>query len=284
MTKASGEGLDRQISGRYLLFSRSSYIGAHRYGGVWTGDNASTWDMLKQNVKQMAGLNMCGFLYSGADTGGFGGNCTRELLLRWLAFSVFTPLMRDHTATMTRAQECYAYGDPEAFRRIVSLRYRLLPYLYSEFMKAALRRDMLFRPLSFDFPEDPMAARIEDQLMLGEGLMVTPILREGTEERTVYLPEEMTEIRWQNGVFLMTKREKGMHRIRVPQDEVVFFLRRGKGLIVSAEPVSCTDELDLSYVLLLGEAGEEPLCYEQYLDDGRSKGGDLSNIRIVKKE
>ena len=129
-----------------------------------------------------------------------------------------------------------------------------------------------------------MAARIEDQLMLGEGLMVTPILREGTEERTVYLPEEKTEIRWQNGVFLMTKREKGMHRIRVPQDEVVFFLRRGKGLIVSAEPVSCTDELDLSYVLLLGEAGEEPLCYEQYLDDGRSKGGDLSNIRIVKKE
>lgn len=149
MTRASGEGLEKLLPGRYLLFSRASYIGAHRYGGIWTGDNASTWEMLRQNVRQMPGLNMCGFLYSGADTGGFGGNCDRELLLRWLAFSVFTPLFRDHAALGTRSQECYAFGDTAAFAGILTLRYRLLPYLYSEFMKAALDGDMFIKPLGF---------------------------------------------------------------------------------------------------------------------------------------
>ena len=127
MTKASGEGLEKLLDKRYLLFSRSSYIGAHRYGGIWTGDNESSWRMLRQNVYHMPSLNMCGFLYSGADTGGFGGNTSRELLLRWLAFSVFTPLMRNHSAIGTRKQECYRFRGTEDFQSIISLRYRLLP-------------------------------------------------------------------------------------------------------------------------------------------------------------
>ncbi len=125
MTRASGEGLDRLLDRRYLLFSRASYIGAHRYGGIWTGDNASTWEMLRQNVYHMPSLHMCGFLFSGADTGGFGGNCTRELLLRWLAVSVFTPLMRNHTALFTKNQECYRFRGPEDFKAVITLRYRL---------------------------------------------------------------------------------------------------------------------------------------------------------------
>ncbi len=279
MTRASAQGLQEQVKGRYLLFSRSSYIGAHRYGGIWTGDNYSSWEMLRQNVKQMPGMNMCGFLYSGADTGGFGGNCTRQLLLRWLAFSVFTPLMRDHSATMTREQETYAFGDTEAFRRILSLRYYLLPFLYSEFMKAALRRDMLFRPLCFDFPKDPMAARVEDQLMLGESLMVTPIVREDTDSRQVYLPEDMTMVRFANGEFLLEERSRGMHRITVPEDEVVFFVRKGRGFITAAKAVSCTRDLDLRDVRLI--TGD---YYDQYLDDGMSRQADLSNIRRVRRE
>ena len=122
MTRASAEGLDSLLGGRYLLFSRSSYIGAHRYGGIWTGDNSSCWDHLRQNVLQMPSLNMCGFLFSGADTGGFGGNASRELLLRWLAVSAFTPLFRDHASKGTRAQECFRFRGKKDFRAILSLR------------------------------------------------------------------------------------------------------------------------------------------------------------------
>ena len=117
MIRATSEGLSELLDHRYLIFGRSSYIGAGRYGGVWTGDNTSCWEHIMLNLRHMASLNMCGFLYSGADTGGFMGNCSRELLLRWLAVSTFTPLMRNHSSMGTRAQEAYRFGDPEAFRR-----------------------------------------------------------------------------------------------------------------------------------------------------------------------
>ena len=89
------------------------------------------------------------FLYAGADLGGFGADTTRELLLRFLALGVFTPLMRDHTAIGTREQECYQFENVEDFRHVIGVRYRLIPYLYSEYMKAALNDDMYFQPLGF---------------------------------------------------------------------------------------------------------------------------------------
>lgn len=266
MTKASGEGLNRLLDRRYLLFSRSSYIGAHRYGGIWTRDNASTWEMLRQNVYQMPSLNMCGFLFSGADTGGFGGNAARELLLRWLAVSVFTPLMRNHSSIQTRHQECYRFQNPEDFKTLVSLRYRLLPYLYSEFMKAALRQDMLIKPLAFVFPDNRRARRIEDQPVIGESIMIAPVLEKGAEDRIVYLPEPMTEVRYGRDGFSAMEAGPGERAILVPPNEVVFYIRRDR-LVPIGKSAANTSRLDLRDVELLGGG----TLYEQYVDDGYTK-------------
>ncbi len=166
MTRAAGEAFQKIVPDkRILMFSRSSYIGMHRYGGIWTGDNQSWWSHLLLNLKMMPSLNMCGFLYTGADLGGFGSDTTRDLVLRWLALGVFTPLMRNHAALGTREQECYQFENIEDFRHVIGVRYRLLPYLYSEYMKAALNDDMYFKPLAFEYPDDSMAAQVEDQLM-----------------------------------------------------------------------------------------------------------------------
>ncbi len=271
MTRASGEGLERLLDRRYLLFSRSSYIGAHRYGGIWTGDNASTWEMLRQNVYHMPSLNMCGFLFSGADTGGFGGNTTRELLLRWLAVSVFTPLMRNHTAIFTRHQECYRFRNVEDFRTVISLRYRLLPYLYSEFMKAALRRDMLIKPLAFEYPGDEKAREIEDQLLVGESIMIAPVLEEGVKGRIVYLPEPMTEVRWSAGGFTCIDVGAGERTVMEPLNQVVFYIRKGKLVPAAKKDAPNTMELDLLDVELLGSG----TVYEQYVDNGSTKACSL---------
>ena len=83
MTRAAGEAFERiDPDRRFLMFSRSSYVGMHRYGGIWTGDNRSWWSHILLNLKMMPSLNMCGFLYTGADLGGFGSDTTRDLLLR----------------------------------------------------------------------------------------------------------------------------------------------------------------------------------------------------------
>lgn len=278
MTRASGEGLDRLLDNRYLLFSRSSYIGAHRYGGIWTGDNASTWEMLRQNVYHMPSLNMCGFLYSGADTGGFGGNSSRELMLRWLAVSAFTPLMRNHSAIFTKKQECFRFRNPEDFRTIITLRYRLLPYLYSEFMKAALRQDMLIRPLAFDYPRDEKVRQIEDQLMVGESVMIAPVLEEGVKGRIVYLPEPMTEVRFSSEGFTCMDVCAGERTVMVPLNQVVFYIRQGK-LVPVGKSAANTAELDLMDVELLGSGAD----YEQYVDDGYTKECGLGRCIVRRK-
>ena len=278
MTEASSQGLEKLLDKRFLLFSRSSYIGAHRYGGIWTGDNSSTFLMLRRNVTMMPGLNMSGFLYSGADTGGFGGNCSRELLLRWLAFSVFTPLMRDHTTIFTRNQECFRYRGKRDFRSILSLRYRLLPYIYSEFMKAALSSDLYIRPLAFAYPKDARARHIKDELLVGDSLLVAPVLEKGAKGRKVYLPEEMTEVRWNGKEFLTREVPAGEQFINVPLGEVVFYIRKGKCIPVGKGGMN-TMEVDLSDVTLLG-GGKE---YTQYLDDGFTRDCSAKNLRVLSK-
>ena len=267
MIRSSGEGLNRLLKTRYLLFSRSSYIGAHRYGGIWTGDNHSSFEMLHQNLVHMAGLNMCGFLYSGADTGGFGGNCSRELMLRWLAFSAFTPLMRNHSALGTKNQECYRYEKPEDFKKVISLRYRLLPYLYSEFMKAVIHKDMYMKPLGFVYPEDETARNCDDQLLVGDGIMIAPVMTEGAKSRQVYLPEEMIMVRFDGENFSEKKYSKGTIEIKVPLNEVVFFIRKDKSICVTRHLVQSTKDLDLWDVKQIGYDAE----YDQYVDDGISK-------------
>ncbi len=277
MTRAASEQLDKLLPNRFLLFSRASYIGAHRYGGIWTGDNGSDWDHLARNVRMMPSLNMCGFLYSGADTGGFGGNCSRELLLRWLAFSCFTPLMRNHTAILTRRQECYRYSGKEDFQSVVSLRYKLLPYIYSEFVKAAITSDMYIKPLGFEYFDD-RSLSVQDQLLVGESIMVAPVIEKGAKGRTVWLPEEMTEVRYDGNGFVCETVPKGERKIKVALNEVVFYIRKGKCVPV-CKGAQCTDELDMSDVVLIGDGKE----YRCYIDDGITKEISENNIVTLRK-
>lgn len=273
MTRAAGEAFERIAPDRrFLMFSRSSYIGMHRYGGIWTGDNKSWWSHLLLNLKMMPSLNMCGFLYTGADLGGFGADTTRELLLRFLALGVFTPLMRNHAALGTREQECYQFERPEDFRHVIGVRYRLIPYLYSEYMKAALGDDLYFKPLSFVYPQDKMALRIEDQLIIGNEIMITPVCEQNAAGRFVYLPEEMKFIKFlPDGTLYEETMKKGVHYINVALNEVPLFIRRGKAIPL-AKPAECVDELDTENLTMIGYTDSE---YELYDDDGLHK--DYSN-------
>ncbi len=258
MTRAAGEALQQIAPDRkMLLFSRSSYIGMHRYGGIWTGDNQSWWSHILLNLKMMPSLNMCGFLYTGADLGGFGSDTTRDLVLRWLALGVFTPLMRNHTALGTREQECYQFEHIEDFRHVIGVRYRLIPYLYSEYLKAAEHDDMYFRPLGFDYPDDRRAVETEDQLMLGNEVMIAPVYTQNVSGRTVYLPEEMKFVKFMpDGTIREEVLGQGTHYVEVALNEVVLFVRKGKciPIVDAAESVYA---IDMSTVKYIGYDGAE---------------------------
>ena len=271
MTRAAGEAFaDLRPGQRTLLYSRSSFIGSHRYGGIWLGDNNSSWAQLLANIQMMPSVQMCGFLYSGADLCGFSCDTTPDLALRWLEFGLLTPLMRNHSAVGTRMQEYYRFPEVlPAVRNMIRLRYALLPYLYSEFMKAALENTSYFRPLAFDYPDDPDAREVEDQLLLGEGLMVAPVYVQNAHGRHVYLPEPMKLLRLRAvDDYDEEILPAGHHYIHCALDEVLLFIRPGH-IIPVAQPANNTAELDDASLTLWsflpnGESAE----YRMYRDDG----------------
>ena len=279
MTRAAGEAFERiDPDKRFLMFSRSSYVGMHRYGGIWTGDNKSWWSHILLNLKMMPSLNMCGFLYTGADLGGFGADTTRDLLLRHLALGVFTPLMRDHAAKGTREQECYQFEQIEDFRHVIGVRYRLIPYLYSEYMKAALNDDMYFKPLAFEYPKDKRAVRVEDQLMIGNEIMIAPVYEQNARGRYVYLPETMKFVKFlPDGTIMEEILEKGDHYVEIALNEVPLFIRSGK-CIPLAEAVESVAELDTENLKMIGFEGAQYTLYE---DDGIHK--DYENVENYRK-
>lgn len=271
MTRAAGEAFaDLRPGQRTLLYSRSSFIGSHRYGGIWLGDNNSSWAQLLANIQMMPSVQMCGFLYSGADLCGFSCDTTPDLALRWLEFGLLTPLMRNHSAVGTRMQEYYRFPEVlPAVRNMIRLRYALLPYLYSEFMKAALENTSYFRPLAFDYPDDSDAREVEDQLLLGEGLMAAPVYVQNAHGRHVYLPEPMKLLRLRAvDDYDEEILPAGHHYIRCALDEMLLFIRPGH-IIPVAQPANNTAELDDASLTLWsflpnGESAE----YRMYRDDG----------------
>lgn len=272
MTKAASQAFEELCpEKRVLMYSRSSYIGMHRYGGIWMGDNLSWWSHILLNIRMLPSLNMCGFLYTGADLGGFGADTTEDLLIRWLEFGIFTPLMRNHSALGTRQQEVYRFENQEAFRHIIELRYGLLPYIYSEYMKAALSDGMYAKPLAFAYPEDERAKRVEDQLLIGESIMVAPVYEQNATGRYVYLPEKMKMVRFRT----LTDREEtvleqGDHYIEIPLEEVVLFIRPEHILPLAEKGGQSVEKVDFENLTLLDFTLEES-SYEYYSDDGYGK-------------
>lgn len=284
MTRAAGEAFGRyDPDKRFLLFSRSSFVGAHRYGGVWQGDNFSWWSHIAMCMKMLPAMNMCGFLFSGCDLGGFGCNTTEDLLQRFLQLGVFTPLMRNHSALGTREQEIFRFSTMDKMRENLTVRYALIPYLYSEFMKAVLENRMLFRSLAFDYPTDRRAVHVEDQLMWGENCMIAPVYEQNAIGRYVYLPEDMLMIRFRSAEDYDTEEmTAGDHFIDLKLNEFLLFVKRGR-VIPFGKGVEYAEAVSNDDLKLVGWA-DKGTAYELYTDDGMTTKPVLKNhlIRLEK--
>lgn len=290
MTKAASDSFsDNYPNKRFLLFSRASSVGMHRYGGIWTGDNKSWWEHLELNMKMMPSLNMVGFLYSGADVGGFGCDANSELVTRWTQFGLFTPLLRNHAALGTRIQEPFSFDNEttDILRNTLNLRYALIPYIYSEYMKAVRDSESYFKPLSFEYGDDK-SRRVEDQLLVGDSVMLAPIYKANTVGRNVWLPEDMLlwNVKDYTEINLEVK-QKGFNYIDVDIDQIPLFIRKNKILLIGNHAPN-VEAIDNSEITLIAFVDQEAK-YSLYDDDGTTnnyKNGDFSelNISITKRD
>jgi len=164
----------------------------------WTADIESSWEGLRQQVATVIGLGLSGVPYSGSDIGGFSGVPSPELFVRWLELSVLQPFCRTHSVLGVPSREPWRFEQPyrSAIGELISLRYRLLPYLYTLAAEAAEAGHPLVRPLAWPAPgdeatgssPDPRLAAVDDDFLLGDALLVAPVTAEGARRRTVELP------------------------------------------------------------------------------------------------
>lgn len=191
MARASREALEKaRPNKRPFNMVRAAHAGAQRYASTWTGDNRSDWDHLRLGLTMTLNSGLSGMAFNGPDVGGFFGTPEPELYARWIELGAFLPYFRIHTAKDTPSQEPWAFGQPieDIARTYIALRYQLLPYLYSAFAQCAQYGLPIARPMFMADPADGALRGIEDAFMLGDSLLVAPILERGQTEREVYLP------------------------------------------------------------------------------------------------
>ena len=192
MAQATREGMLRhRPEKRPFVISRSGYSGLQRHALQWTGDNSSWWDHVWMSMPQLMNMGLSGVAWTGIDIGGHFGDANGELLARFAEFGVFQPFCRNHSAKGTARQEPWSFGEPceSVYRKMVKLRMRLLPYLYTLFEESHRTGAPILRPLLFEYPGDTTTYTVDDEFLLGDALLVAPITRRGVEHRHVYLPE-----------------------------------------------------------------------------------------------
>jgi alpha-D-xyloside xylohydrolase len=183
---------------RVFILSRSAYAGTQRLGvTAWSGDVLSDWVTFARQIPAGLNYSISGMPYWTTDIGGFisGGNLNdpkfRELFVRWFQFGAFSPIFRVHGTRYPDENELWSYG-LDAQKILVdydNLRYRLLPYIYSEAWQVTSKHGTLMRPLVMDWRNDVEAQNTGDEYLFGPAILVSPVTTQGATSRTVYLPK-----------------------------------------------------------------------------------------------
>ncbi len=192
MNRAGYEGLRRlDPQQRPFILSRSGWAGGQRYAWTWTGDTRSGWDNLRQTLQSVLGLGLSGFPFAGSDVGGFSGEPpSTELFIRWFQLASFLPFFRTHNTSYMPPREPWEFGaEAEAIlAKALRLRYRLLPYWYTLAWQANRTGAPPVRPLCWEDPGSQELRAEEGAFLLGDALLVAPVLGPGATRRELSLP------------------------------------------------------------------------------------------------
>ena len=254
MARATYEGLEKlQPDQRPYVITRAGYAGIQRYSTMWTGDTNSTWEALQLNIPMFTSLGLSGQPFVGSDVGGFIGRGNGELLVRSYQVSFLVPFCRNHKAIDGYDQEPWRFGKyyEDIIRKYLKLRYQLLPFMYTTLEEAHRTGSPLFRPLVLNYQDDPNTYNLDDQFMIGDDLLVAPVVKPDVTKRLVYLPKGLWYDYW------TTKRYEGgtMISIDAPLETVPIFVRAGA--IIPTGP-------EMNYV---GEKHTDPITFNIYPDN-----------------
>ena len=257
---------------RPFVLTRSYYSGSQRLGAMWTGDNQAEWSHLAASIPMLLTQNIAGFPFAGADVGGFFGNPSKELLTRWYQAGAFYPFFRGHAHIDTRRREPYLAGEPytSIITQALRLRYQLLPAWYTAFHAASVSGAPILQPHYYANPSDEAAFAIEDQFYLGStGLLAKPVVTEGAETVSIYLPPGETY--YDYFTYATHVGSGSTITIPAPLDKIPLLMKAGHIVPRKDRPRRSSGLMrwdPYTLVITLGSNGEAE--GDLYVDDGES--------------
>ncbi len=264
MTRSIAKSFTRRNL-RPFVITRACFATTSKYSLVWNGDNQSLWHHLEASLPQVATMNICNFPLDGVDVGGFNCDVTKELLIRWIEANIFNPFLRNHSSAGTRGQEPWAFDEEtlNVYRDMLSIRYELIPYLYDLSVKAHLKGEPIIRPLFVNFPFDEKVKEINDQVMIGESLMICPIVHQGKKDRVVYLPEG----NWYD--YFTHQKYEGNKKmlVEIPLDKTCIFVKEG-AILPKYRNLLSINKNEIDEIIFDASYGEG--TYINYEDDGET--------------
>jgi len=253
---------------RPLTITRATYAGGQRYSTIWTGDNASYDDHMLLGVRLVNSLGVSGFPFAGPDVGGFIGEPSPDLIMRWLSIGIYTPFLRNHVDYNHNYREPWIYGkeNEKIARELINQRYRLLPYIYSAAYEATQTGLPVSRTLAIDYSFDDQIYRpeFENEYLFGDCLLVAPVV--STQKfAKVYLPA--------GGWYRLsddTFHEGGREILaEAPIHDLPVFAKAGAIIPIQSLIQNTTEKPDGTLFLHV-YYGKEPSVFTYYEDDGVS--------------
>jgi alpha-glucosidase len=269
MARATYEGT-RKIMGnkRPFVLTRAAYSGTQRYSAVWTGDNTGTDAHMLLGQRLVNSLGITGMAFVGVDIGGFSGNPTPELMVRWNSLGTYTPMFRNHAIQGSKMREPWEWGknNEQIIKKDIEQRYKLLPYLYSAFYQCTQTGLPVSRTLAIDYTldENVFDPRFQNEFMFGDALLIIPV--ESTKlTEDVYLP--------QGSWYRLNTDEfyEGEQIVNVPAPltDLPVFVKAGS-IIPIQGIIQSTNEKGDGILQIHIWQGNEPSRFIYYEDDGVS--------------
>ncbi|MEO6548333.1 MAG: glycoside hydrolase family 31 protein [Ferruginibacter sp.] len=269
MARSTYEGV-RELMGnkRPFILTRAAYAGVQRYSAVWTGDNTSNDEHLLLGQSLVNALGLSGMAFAGVDIGGFFGNGSPNLMVRWNSLGVYTPMFRNHACTGTAYREPWRWGEEneKLIKADIEERYRLMPYIYSTFYQAHQTGLPVSRSLAISYGQDENVYRevYQNEFLFGDNILVAPVISSVTTA-DVYLPKGNWYKKTTDSLYAGGKN----YQVAAPLNDLPIFIKAG-AIIPKQHVVQSTSDKGDGILELHIWNGKEGSSFNYYEDDGSS--------------
>ncbi|CAD7690944.1 unnamed protein product [Nyctereutes procyonoides] len=259
-------------SKRSFILTRSTFAGSGHYAAHWLGDNTASWEQMEWSIAGMLEFSLFGMPLVGADICGFVVNTTEELCRRWMQLGAFYPFSRNHNADGYEHQDPAFFGQNSLLvnssRHYLNIRYTLLPFLYTLFYKAHVFGETVARPVLHEFYDDRESWIEDTQFLWGPALLITPVLKEGTDTVSAYIPNA-TWYDYETGAKRPWKKQRV--NMYLPGDKIGLHLRGGYIIPIQQPAVTTTASRKNPLGLIVALDDNNIAKGDFFWDDGETK-------------